>query len=52
METEEKRKPIFDVECISCKHFFDCNGKDRKGQLCIRFEERGDSTWQKSSGLK
>ena len=49
---EEKKKPIFDVECISCKNFFECMGKEHKGQLCVRFEERGESTWQKSNGLK
>lgn len=46
MDTEEKPKRIFDVECISCKNFFECNGKNEKGQLCVLFEERGDSTWQ------
>lgn len=49
MENEQK-KPLHDVECISCKHFFTCeHGKEYKGQLCVRFEERGDSTWQSAS---
>lgn len=43
---EQKKKAILDVECISCRHFFDCEGKEKKGQLCVRFEERGDSRWQ------
>ena len=36
----EKKKFIFDFDCILCKHFFECNGKDKKGQLCIQYEER------------
>ena len=47
---EEQKKRIYDVECISCKNFFECDGKAKKGQLCVRFEERGDSKWQKSNG--
>ena len=47
---KEKNRAILDVECISCRHFYDCKGKEYKGQLCIRFEERGDSKWQKSNG--
>lgn len=47
---EPKQKPILDVECITCRHFFDCKGKEYKGQLCIRFEERGEDGWQKSNG--
>ena len=43
---EEPKKRNFDVECISCRKFFECEGKDKKGQLCVMFEERGDSTWQ------
>lgn len=43
---EPKKKRIFDVGCISCKRFFECEGKERKGQLCVLFEERGDSKWQ------
>ena len=46
METEEKKKRIFDVNCITCKHFFTCNGMAEEGQLCVLYEERGDSTWQ------
>ena len=38
METEKKKRN-FDLECIICKHFFECNGKDHRGQLCISFEE-------------
>lgn len=49
---EEPKKRIFDVDCISCKNFFECNGKDKKGQLCVMFEERGDSKWQKSNGSR
>ena len=52
MSEEPKKRAILDVECITCKHFFDCQGKNYKGQLCIRYEERGDSKWQKSNGLK
>lgn len=47
---EQKQKAILDVECISCRHFFDCKGKEYKGQLCVKYEERGESTWQKSNG--
>ena len=43
---EPKKRAILDVECITCRHFFDCTGKNHKGQLCVRYEERGDSTWQ------
>lgn len=45
---EQKQKAILDVECISCRHFFDCKGKEYKGQLCVKYEERGDSKWQTS----
>lgn len=50
----EQNKPIHDVECISCKNFFTCkHGKEKFGRPCIRFEERGNSTWQvMSSGSK
>lgn len=37
---EQKQRAILDKECIHCKHFFDCPGKAKKGQLCNRFEER------------
>lgn len=48
---EPKRKPLHDVECITCKKFFECkHGKEKYGQPCISFEERGDSKWQKSNG--
>ena len=43
---QKEQAKILEVECIVCKHFFGCTGKERKGQLCIRFEERGGSTWQ------
>ena len=44
---EQKKKLIFDVECITCKHFFGCkHGKETFGRPCISFEERGDSKWQ------
>ena len=46
MSEEQKKRAILDVECISCKHFFNCKGKEHKGQLCIKFEERGGSTWR------
>lgn len=36
--TEQKR--IFGRECISCNRFFDCNGKEYEGQLCVMYEER------------
>ena len=36
----EQRKRIFDVNCILCKRFFECNGKARKEQLCVNFEKR------------
>jgi hypothetical protein len=47
---EQKKRAILDVECISCKHFFTCAGKEHKGQLCIRYEERGETKWPKSNG--
>lgn len=46
---EQKKKPLHDVECITCKKFFECkHGKEKFGQPCISFEERGDSKWQTS----
>jgi hypothetical protein len=47
----ERKKPIHDAECISCKKFFTCkHGKERVGQACISFEERGDSKWERKDG--
>ena len=36
------QKRIFGRECISCTRFFDCNGKEYEGQLCVMYEERKD----------
>lgn len=44
---EEKNRAILDKECINCRNFFDCAGKEYKGQLCIKFEERGEDKWPK-----
>ena len=41
---EQKRKPLHDVECITCKKFFECkHGKEKFGQPCISFEERRET---------
>lgn len=39
---EQNKKVILDIECINCIHFFNCTGKERTGQLCVRFKERTD----------
>jgi hypothetical protein len=36
----EEQKRIFDVGCITCSRFFECNGKAYKDQLCVLYEER------------
>lgn len=36
------KKRIFDVNCITCRRFFECNGKAHKDQLCVMYEERKD----------
>ena len=36
----EQKKRIFDVNCITCRRFFECNGKAHKDQLCVTYEER------------
>ena len=38
----EQKKRIFDVNCITCRRFFECNGKAHKDQLCVMYEERKD----------
>ena len=38
----EEQKRIFDVNCITCSRFFECNGKAKKDQLCVLYEERKD----------
>jgi hypothetical protein len=44
---EQKRKPLHDVECITCKKFFECkHGKEKFGVPCLSFEERSESKWQ------
>lgn len=39
-EGKTDRKRIFDVNCITCRRFFECNGKSHKDQLCVNYEER------------
>lgn len=36
----EEQKRIFDVNCITCSRFFECNGKVHSDQLCVNYEER------------
>lgn len=41
---EEKKKSEFHktMECVKCKHLFDCKGKPREVESCLNFEERVD----------
>ena len=43
---QKEQGKTLEVECIIYKHFLDCTGKEQKGQHCIRFQERGGSTWR------
>lgn len=40
MKQEEKKEIIKNMECIECKHLFDCVGKPREVERCVNFEKR------------
>lgn len=40
MKEEEKKEIIKNMECIKCKNLFECVGKPREVERCVRFEER------------
>lgn len=43
MTEEEKKKIVKTMECVKCEHLFDCQGKPREVERCVRFEPRKES---------
>lgn len=42
MEDQKKEQELHkSMECVKCKHLFDCKGKPRDIDKCLNFEERG-----------
>lgn len=43
MEDQKKEQELHkSMECVKCKHLFDCKGKPREIDKCLNFEERKD----------
>lgn len=51
-EGKTNQKKIFGRECIRCTRFFDCNGKEYEGQLCVMYEERKDEDGRETNVCK